>query len=127
MSENLESSQTSAPEDATINVTERAARWILDRHSKLGQPKAALRVGVKGGGCAGYTYVTDPTIDPPNERDQVLEFYGLRVYVDRRSLRWIGGSTIDLQKSLIHTGLKFQNPHELSTCGCGATFSVKGE
>ncbi len=127
MSENLETSQPSSPEDLAIRVTERAARWILDRHSKLGQPEAALRVGVKGGGCAGYTYVTDPTIDPPSDRDQVLEFYGLRVYVDRRSLRWIGGSTIDLQKSLIHTGLRFQNPHELSTCGCGATFSVKAE
>jgi iron-sulfur cluster assembly protein len=127
MSENLESSQSLAPEGATIRVTERAARWILDRHSKLGQPEAALRVGAKGGGCAGYTYVTDPTTDPPSERDEVLEFYGLRVYVDRKSLRWIGGSTIDLQKSLIHTGLRFQNPNELSTCGCGATFSVRDE
>ena len=127
MSENQESFQPSAPEDVTIRVTERAARWILDRHSKLGQPEAALRVGVKGGGCAGYTYVTDATIDPPHERDQVLEFFGLRVYVDQRSLRWIGGSTIDLHKSLIHTGLRFQNPREASTCGCGATFSVKGE
>jgi len=127
MSENQESSHPSAPNAVTIRVTERAARWILDRHSKLGQPEAALRVGVKGGGCAGYTYVTDATIEPPNDRDQVLEFFGLRVYVDQRSLRWIGGSTIDLQKSLIHTGLRFQNPHEASTCGCGATFSVKGE
>jgi iron-sulfur cluster assembly protein len=108
-----------------IQVTERAARWVLDRHARLGQPEAALRVGVKGGGCAGYTYVTDATTDPPTEREQVLEFYGLRVYVDRRSLKLIGGSTIDLQKTLMQTGLRFQNPHEASTCGCGSTFSVK--
>ena len=84
-------------------------------------------MGVKGGGCAGYTYVTDSTLEPPGDLDQVLEFYGLRVYVDQKSLSWIGGSVIDLKKSLIHTGLLFQNPHEVSTCGCGATFSVKAD
>lgn len=108
-----------------IKVTEAAAAWIMQRHAKLGTPEAALRVGVKGGGCAGYTYVTDSTTEPPSDREECLEFYGLRVYVDRRSLKLIGGSTIDLQKSLMHTGLKFHNPHEESTCGCGATFSVK--
>jgi len=109
----------------SIRLTETAARWVLERHARLGQPEAALRVGVKGGGCAGYTYVTEATSDPPTERDQVLEFHGLRVYVDRRSLKLIGGSTIDLQKSLMQTSLRFQNPHEASACGCGATFSVK--
>ena len=127
MTENQELTQSSAEDNAAISVTERAARWILDRHAKQGQPEAALRVGVKGGGCAGYTYVTDATLEPPSDRDQVLEFYGLRVYVDQRSLRWISGSVIDLQKSLIHTGLRFQNPHEASTCGCGATLSVKAD
>ena len=124
MSENLELS-TANDDTPPIHVTERAARWILDRHAKLGQPGAALRVGAKGGGCAGYTYVTDATEEPPSERDRVLEFFGLRVYVDKRSLRFIGGSVIDLQKSLMQTGLRFQNPHEASTCGCGSTFSVK--
>jgi len=127
MAQKLATSVSEGSEGTPIRLTEKAARWILARHAKLGQPDAALRVGVKGGGCAGYTYVTDATMDPPSEMDQVLEFYGLRVYVDQRSLRWIGGSVIDLQKSLIHTGLRFQNPHEASTCGCGSTFSVKGE
>jgi iron-sulfur cluster assembly protein len=127
MSQNTELSSNATGGSPAIRVTERAARWVLDRHSKLGQPNAALRVGVKGGGCAGYTYVTDATQEPPNDRDEVLEFYGLRVYVDRRSLRLIGGSTLDLHKSLMQTGLHFQNPHEASTCGCGATFSVKDD
>ena len=119
--------QVELPSENTISVTEAAARWIAERHSKIGQPGAALRVGVKGGGCAGYTYVTDPTMDPPTSREEQLEFYGLRVYVDRRSLKLIGGSTIDLKRSLMHTGLKFLNPHEDTSCGCGATFSVKGD
>jgi iron-sulfur cluster assembly protein len=127
MSSNLDLSTQMAHDDVPIQVTESAARWILSRHATLGQPEAALRVGVKGGGCAGYTYVTDSTTDPPNDREQIIEFYGLKVYVDRRSLRWIGGSVIDLKKSLMHTGLVFKNPHEASTCGCGETFSVKDE
>lgn len=125
MSQILESSSQRQEDTLPIRLTERAAQWVLERHARLGQPHAALRVGVKGGGCAGYTYVTDATTEPPTDRDEVLEFFGLRVYVDKRSLRLIGGSVIDLQKSLMQTGLRFQNPHEASTCGCGATFSVK--
>ncbi len=127
MSQGDESLSNTTGGSPAIRVTERAARWILDRHAKLGQPNAALRVGVKGGGCAGYTYVTDATQEPPSDHDEVLEFYGLHVYIDRRSLRLIGGSSIDLHKSLMQTGLRFLNPHEASTCGCGATFSVKDE
>jgi len=125
MSQTSEVNSQGESEDSSIRLTERAARWVLERHVRLGQPDAALRVGVKGGGCAGYTYVTDATTEAPTDRDEVLEFFGLRVYVDRRSLRLIGGSVIDLQKSLMQTGLRFQNPHEASTCGCGSTFSVK--
>ena len=125
MSQTSKVSSQGEPEESSIRLTERAARWVLERHVRLGQPEAALRVGVKGGGCAGYTYVTDATTEPPTDKDEVLEFFGLHVYVDKRSLRLIGGSVIDLQKSLMQTGLRFQNPHEASTCGCGSTFSVK--
>jgi len=125
MSQTSKVSSQGESEESSIRLTERAARWVLERHVRLGQPEAALRVGVKGGGCAGYTYVTDATTEPPTDKDEVLEFFGLHVYVDKRSLRLIGGSVIDLQKSLMQTGLRFQNPHEASTCGCGSTFSVK--
>ncbi len=127
MSQSVELSSNATGGAPAIRVTERAARWILDQHRKLGQPNAALRVGVKGGGCAGYTYVTNATQEPPGDHDEVLEYHGLRVYVDHRSLRLIGGSTIDLHKSLMQTGLRFINPHEASACGCGATFSVKND
>ena len=125
MSQTSKVSSQGESEESSSRLTERAARWVLERHVRLGQPEAALRVGVKGGGCAGYTYVTDATTEPPTDKDEVLEFFGLHVYVDKRSLRLIGGSVIDLQKSLMQTGLRFQNPHEASTCGCGSTFSVK--
>ena len=94
---------------------------------ELGKPDAALRIGVKGGGCAGLTYVTDFTEDPPRERDLVYEFGGLTVYVDTRSLRYIEGSELAYEKTLMYQGFRFKNPLEESTCGCGMTFSVKKE
>lgn len=84
-----------------------------------------LRVGVKGGGCAGYSYVTDLVEGEPRQHDLVYEFDGVRVYVDERSLRLIDGSTIDAKQTLMYQGLKFDNPREEKSCGCGMTFSVR--
>lgn len=110
-----------------ITVTPSAVDWVKKRREKTKQPNAALRVGVKGGGCAGYTYVTELTEDPPKSRDLVYEFEGLRVFVDSRSLEYIEGSVIDAKMTLMYQGLKFENPLEEKSCGCGATFSVKSK
>lgn len=123
-----ESPSPSPPEGAprpAVTLTPAAAAFAKARRVKLGKPEAALRVGVKGGGCEGLTYVTDFTEDPPRERDIVLEFDGLAVYVDSRSVRYIDGSIIDAKNTLMYQGLQFDNPQQSSTCGCGSTFSVK--
>lgn len=110
-----------------ITLTEDAARFIKERLAKEGRPNAALRVGVKGGGCNGLMYVLDYTDDPPRPRDLVYEFFGMRVYIDDRSVDFVDGSTIVYENTLMFQGLKFKNPLEASTCGCGETFSVKDE
>lgn len=112
-------------QEPRIRVTGAAVEWVKKRRERLGQPNAALRVGVKGGGCAGYTYVTDLADEGPKSRDLVYLFDGLRVYVDERSLQFIEGSVIDAKNTLMYQGLKFENPNEEKSCGCGATFSVK--
>jgi len=108
-----------------IQVTAEAVEWVKKRRDRLKQPNAALRVGVKGGGCAGYTYITELTEEPPKARELVYQFHGLSVYVDSRSLAFIEGSVIDAKNTLMFQGLKFDNPLEEKSCGCGATFSVK--
>ena len=108
-----------------IALTEAAVEFVKRRREKMGMPNAALRLGVKGGGCNGLAYVTDFTEAPATDRDLVLVFSGLLVYVDRRSLKFIEGSVVDATHSLMHQGLKFANPREAGSCGCGATFSVK--
>lgn len=74
MATNLEQPTSAVSDSPPIRLTEQAARWVLQRNARLGQPESALRVGVKGGGCAGYTYVTDSTQEPPGENDQVYDF-----------------------------------------------------
>ena len=108
-----------------VTVTPEAAKYALTKREQLGKPNAALRIGVKGGGCAGFTYVTDFTEDPPRATDLVYDFHGLAVYVDPKSLKFIDGSVLEFQNTLMYQGFKFKNPHEDTTCGCGMTFSVK--
>jgi len=110
-----------------ITLTPEAAQYVKDRLAKEGRPNASLRVGVRGGGCNGLIYVLDYTDDPPRARDLVYDFYGTRVLVDNRSLDYIDGATIFYERTLMFQGLKFKNPLESSTCGCGETFSVKAE
>jgi iron-sulfur cluster assembly protein len=112
--------------DATpIALTPAAVEYVERRRERLGKPQAALRVGVRGGGCAGLTYVTDFTEDSPREQDIVLSFGKVTVYLDRRSVRYIRGSTIDAENTLMYQGFRFDNPQQASACGCGSTFSVK--
>ena len=115
------------PETPRITLTPEAAEFVRKRLEKEGRPGAALRVGVRGGGCNGLTYVLDYTTDPPRARDLVYDFYGTRVLVDKRSIEYIDGSSIVYENTLMFQGLKFKNPLEASTCGCGETFSVKAE
>lgn len=108
-----------------IRVTPEAVVYAKKKLVEIGKPNAALRVGVKGGGCAGLTYVTDFTEDPPRERDLVYDFFGLPVYVDPKSLKFLEGSVLRFENTLMYQGFKFDNPLQESSCGCGHTFSVK--
>jgi iron-sulfur cluster assembly protein len=110
-----------------ITLTEEAAAFVKARLEKEGRPNAALRVGVKGGGCNGLTYVLDYTDEPPRARDLVYDFFGTKVYIDDKSIDFVDGSSIVYENTLMFQGLKFKNPLEASTCGCGETFSVKQE
>jgi iron-sulfur cluster assembly protein len=115
------------PTAPRVKLTPEAVEFAKHKRVECGMPEAALRVGVKGGGCAGLTYVIDFTSDPPRDRDIVYDFDGLPVYTDERSLKYIEGAVIEYQKTLMYQGFKWNNPLEDSSCGCGLTFSVKKE
>lgn len=107
-----------------IEISENASRQIRKLVEKQEMPATAgLRVGVKAGGCSGLSYVF-AWDDGPKPTDEVLEAAGARVFVDPRSLKFLDGTVLDYDTSLLSKGFFFNNPRAKSTCGCGTSFSV---
>jgi iron-sulfur cluster assembly protein len=107
-----------------IEITERAAKEIrrILADQSLG-PATALRVGVKGGGCSGFSY-TLGFDDQVAEVDQVTELDGIRIVCDPKSFLYLNGTQIDFEDNLMGRGFKFGNPNATKSCGCGESFSV---
>jgi iron-sulfur cluster assembly protein len=107
-----------------IQLTERAQkeiRRILSEQKMT--PETALRVGVKGGGCSGFSY-TLGFDDQISEVDQISEIEGVRVVCDPKSFLYLNGTEIDFEDNLMGRGFKFGNPNAAKSCGCGESFSV---
>jgi iron-sulfur cluster assembly protein len=85
-------------------------------------PDKFLRVGVKGGGCSGMTYVLE--FDNRTEADDLYDFEGLQVVIDKKHLLYLMNMTVDFQAGLNARGFVFQNPNASTTCGCGTSFAV---
>jgi iron-sulfur cluster assembly protein len=109
----------------TVIITDGAAAYAREKLAQRGTPNAAVRLGIKGGGCSGFSYVIQFDDDPPRERDSVFENQGIRFYVDKKSLVYLAGSALDYEKTVMFQGFKFRNPNEASSCGCGHSFTVK--
>lgn len=118
---------TPASETASTGVvlTETAAREIksIIQQQELDAEKVRLRVGVKGGGCSGFSYVLDLT---ENERDtdEVFEVQGIKIICDPKSLLYLNGTVIDFRDEIMGRGFVFQNPNATTSCGCGSSFAV---
>ncbi len=108
----------------SISLTERAAerinRLIADRELPEG---AGLRLGIKGGGCAGFEYFVD-LVDKPDKFDVVSESAGARVFCDQKSMLFLKGTEVDFTVELMRQGFVFHNPNASKECGCGESFSV---
>jgi iron-sulfur cluster assembly protein len=107
-----------------IQITEKAKDKILDLRKDEGQEENAnIRVSVQGGGCSGLMYDLsfDPTID---EKDKVFEDKGIKILVDKKSLLYLLGTTLDFSDGLNGKGFQFVNPNASRTCGCGESFAV---
>jgi iron-sulfur cluster assembly protein len=112
-----------APSDARIELTPKAVDMAKKALLKRGTPDAALRVGVRGGGCSGASYVIE-FADKIRTRDLVFEFDGLRVVTAPTSLVYLRGSILDYEVKLMQHGFKFLNPNERAACGCGTSFGI---
>jgi len=108
-----------------ITISDKAVVFAKKKLAQRGTPDAAVRLGVKGGGCSGFSYVIQYEDTPPKERDTVYEVDGVRFYVDKKSFVYLAGSVLDYEQTLMFQGFKFKNPQEASSCGCGHSFTVR--
>jgi iron-sulfur cluster assembly protein len=107
-----------------IALTERAVHEIRRILSEQKLPEqTALRVGVKGGGCSGFSY-TLGFDDQISEVDQLNEIEGVKVVCDPKSFLYLNNTQIDFEDNLMGRGFKFGNPNAAKSCGCGESFSV---
>jgi len=117
--------QSLAPETkGTVVVTEAAAaavgKYLVDHDAA---PGSGLRIGVRGGGCSGLSYVLDVEAGP-RANDHVIESFGQRVFIDPKSMIFLQGSIFDYVTGLMDAGFKFINPKASKACGCGESFSM---
>jgi iron-sulfur cluster assembly protein len=108
----------------SIGITPAAATAAKKQLEKRGTPNAMIRLGIKGSGCSGFTYVIEFEDGTPRDRDRVFEQDGVKFVVDKKSLLYLAGTELDFEVKMMSQGFKFRNPNEKSTCGCGHSFTV---
>ena len=108
-----------------IVISDKAVEFAQKKLAQRGTPNAAVRLGIKGGGCSGFSYVIQFDDNEPRERDYVYEVSGVRFFVDKKSFVYLAGSVLDYEQTLMFQGFKFKNPNEATSCGCGHSFTVK--
>ena len=108
-----------------IELSETAAKEIFHicEQQNLQPENIKLRVGVKGGGCSGFSYLLDLT-EQDNEADESFEKHGVTVVCDPKSYLYLNGTEIDFKDEVMGRGFVFKNPNATSSCGCGSSFSA---
>ena len=106
-----------------ISCTERAARRIREIIAERNEPALKLRVGVKGGGCSGFSYVIDFTTEQ-RATDKVFEQHGVTLICDPKSYLYLTNSELDFGEGLLDGGFRFSNPNATKSCACGESFSA---
>ncbi len=110
--------QLSVPQ---ITISESAQAELLRLTAGLGQGEM-IRIGVKGGGCSGLTYILDQS--HPNSDDHLLKYGALTVVVSMAHALYLEGVVLDFGSGLDNRGFIFNNPNASSTCGCGTSFAI---
>lgn len=110
--------------EEVVTVTAKAATEIAKIKKDNNIPESHyLRLGIKGGGCSGMTYVL-AFDEQPRENDVVYEQEGIFICIDPKSQFYLSGTVLDFSGGLNGKGFVFNNPQATRTCGCGNSFGV---
>lgn len=114
--------QTDIKSDITITGKALKQVKLIMEESKI-PSTYGLRIGVKGGGCSGFSYQLGFE-EEVRDGDTVIEKDGIKIYVDGKSLFYLSGSEMDYSDGLKGKGFVFNNPNATKTCGCGESFGI---
>jgi iron-sulfur cluster assembly protein len=106
-----------------IVVTSRAAKVMRDQLARRNTPNASVRLGIRGGGCTGYSYLFEFDDRDPRASDHVVTVDGVRVVVDAKSVLLLKGTTVDFETGIRGHGFRFTNPNVKDSCGCGESIT----
>ena len=115
---------TPRPRPQVMRLTEAAAERIKTVMAKADHPIAAVRVGVKNGGCAGMAYIMEYA-EKINPLDEVVEDKGVRILIDPKAVLFLLGTEMDYKADKMQAQFIFNNPNQIGACGCGESVQLK--
>jgi iron-sulfur cluster assembly protein len=117
-------SVSSRPRPQIMTLTDAAAARVRDIMAKAEKRVVGLRIGVRNGGCAGMEYTMEWAEDQ-KPFDEVVEDKGVKVLIDAKAMMFLLGTEMDFQTSTLKSGFVFNNPNQISACGCGESVQLK--
>ena len=117
---------TAAPRKlpSVMTLTDAAAERVREIMANADKPVMGLRIGVKNGGCAGMEYTME-WADEKKPFDEVVEEKGVTVLIDAKAMMFLLGTEMDYQVTTLKSGFVFNNPNQVSACGCGESVQLK--
>ena len=111
------------PRPKVVTLTDAAAERVRDIMASNDRPVAALKIGVKNGGCAGMSYTME-WAEEIGKFDEVVEDKGAKVVIDPKAILFLLGTQMDYEVGKLSSGFTFKNPNETSACGCGESVAI---
>ena len=115
---------TARPRPQVMRLTDAAALRIKDVMARADKPVAGVRVGVKNGGCAGMEYTMEYALDI-KPTDEIVEDKGVKILVDPKAVLFLLGTEMDYKADRMQAQFIFNNPNQVSACGCGESVQLK--
>ena len=115
---------TARPRPQIMKLTDAAATRVREIIANAEKPVAGLRIGVKNGGCAGMEYTLEWAEDQ-KPFDEVVEDKGVKLLIDAKAMMFLLGTEMDYQSSTLKSGFVFNNPNQVSACGCGESVQLR--
>tara|TARA_B100001063_G_C16630834_1_gene485720 strand:- start:355 stop:732 length:378 start_codon:yes stop_codon:yes gene_type:complete len=106
-----------------LTLTPKAIERIRYLVNQSSSQDNILRVGIEKGGCAGLTYSMD-YISEIKEGDEIVDQDDIRVVIDPKAILYLLGTEMDYVENKFSSGFKFNNPNEVSACGCGESVEI---